>query len=687
MSRYRGRMTQQNADVPSLRWGLLAAGNIAATFAAGVSHCRLGSLAAVASRSLEKAQAFADKNGVPRAHGSYEELLADPDVDAVYVSTPHPQHAEWAIKALRAGKHVLCEKPLGVSAAEVAAMFDEAEANGRVLLEAFMYRNSPLTARLDALVREGTVGEVRLIEASFSFRSEAPPEHRLYSNDLAGGGIMDVGCYCVSAARLLAGAASGKPFAEPTGVSGAAHLGQTGVDEWAVGTMKFDGGVVAQLRTGVRLAAHNGVTVHGSKGRIEVGGDVWVPMKQGGGATIRVTLGKDDVREERVETDQWLFGLEADAFARAVHNGGEPPHPAMNAADSLGNAVALDAWRKAVGLRYGFESAEKFPKTTLAGETLKKRDDAAMTYGKVAGVDKPVSRLVMGVDNQSTLPGAAALFDDYFERGGNAFDNAFVYEGGRCEATLGDWLKVRGVRDECVLIAKGAHTPYDRPAFVGVQLGISLDRLGVDHVELYCPHRDNEGVPVGEWADALHELVTSGRARAVGVSNWSLDRARAFDEYARKNGRTTLSAVSNNLSLARAIDVPWKGCRSFHETNDDYAAWRDYLTQSGVASLAWSSQARGYFVPGRDLEEAELKRCWVSDDNAERRRRAFDLAEKKGVAPINVAAAWVLAQPFESFALIGPRRPGETRSSMAALSVQLSDAEVRWLNLEAESLG
>ena len=676
-------MNSRTNDSINLRWGLLAAGNIANAFAEGVKHSRSGTLAAVGSRSLDKAKAFADKHAVAAAHGSYEDLLADESVDAVYVSTPHPQHAEWTIKALRAGKHVLCEKPLGVNAAEAMTMFEAAAANGRVLLEAFMYRCSPLTAKIVELVRDGAVGDVQLVDAAFSFRAGDDPQSRLMSNKLAGGGILDVGGYAVSFARLIAGVAVGKPFADPAAVGGAAHSGATGVDEWAVATLKFDNGILAQIRTGVRLDARNGATVYGTAGRIEVA-EPWIPMKEGGRATIRVTRGKE-TEEIIVETDQWLYALEADAFAAAVANDGTAPHPMMSPADSLGNAHALDRWRRAVRLTYDFEKPGGFSKTTLAGEPLRKADDAPMTYGRVRGVDLAVSRLLVGCDNQGTLPQMAAMADDFFARGGNAFDTAHIYYGGHAERALGQWMRSRGVRDACFILGKGAHTPYNFPADVAPELRGSLRRLDTDRVELYCPHRDNEDVPVGEWVDALHEVVEGGLARAVGVSNWSLPRVRAFNDYAKENGKHALSAVSNNLSLARAIDVPWQGCASVHPDAEAWQQWRAYLADAELAHVAWSSQARGYFVPGRDLEEEELKRCWASDDNAERRTRAFALAEQKGVEPVAVAAAWVLGQPFESFAVIGPRTPTETRTSVASLAVTLTPGEMAWLNLEADS--
>ena len=183
-----------------LRWGILSTGRIARTFATALLGADGNRLAAVASRDGAKAAEFADAFPGTASHGSYESLLGDPGVDAVYVATPHPQHAEWTLRALQAGKAVLCEKPLGLNHAEVMAMQDAAAARGRFLMEAFMYRIHPQTDAFMRLVRDGAIGEVRHLEASFGYHAPFDAASRLFANDLAGGGIMDVGCYPLSAA-------------------------------------------------------------------------------------------------------------------------------------------------------------------------------------------------------------------------------------------------------------------------------------------------------------------------------------------------------------------------------------------------------------------------------------------------------------------------------------------------------
>src|ERR1700761_375516 len=241
-----------STSTSQLSWGIIGAGGIAGTFAQGLAKSRTGKLVAVGSRSQEGADAFAKKFGPLRAHSSYEALLADPEVQAVYISTPHPMHAEWCIKAARAKKHILCEKPLTLNHAEAMVVAEAARENGVLLMEAFMYRCHPQMAKLVELIRSGAIGQVGVIQASFSFHAGFNPEGRLFKNELGGGGILDVGCYVTSISRLIAGAAQGKPFAEPLRLAGFANLHPDAkTDLYAVASAEFPGGILAQLATGV----------------------------------------------------------------------------------------------------------------------------------------------------------------------------------------------------------------------------------------------------------------------------------------------------------------------------------------------------------------------------------------------------------------------------------------------------
>jgi aryl-alcohol dehydrogenase-like predicted oxidoreductase len=270
------------------------------------------------------------------------------------------------------------------------------------------------------------------------------------------------------------------------------------------------------------------------------------------------------------------------------------------------------------------------------------------------------------------------IFDDFFERGGNAFDSAYEYGDGYQERLLGQWMRNRGIRDEVFVIGKGAHTPYCDPENLTSQLHESLDHLQTDHVDLYFMHRDNPAVPVGEFIDVLDEHYQAGRIREHGVSNWTIERFEAANAYARATGKHPLSALSNHFGLAQAHDLPWAGCR--HVTD---AASKEWLTRTQTPLFPWSSQARGFFARAdrHDPSDPELVRCYYSDDNFRRLQRVRALADARGVSPTSVALAYVLHQPFPTFALIGPRRLSETRTSTEALRVHLSPDEVDWLDL------
>ncbi|HEX8914960.1 MAG TPA: Gfo/Idh/MocA family oxidoreductase, partial [Humisphaera sp.] len=328
-----------------LRWGIIGTGAIAKTFAKGVQGSKSGTLVAVGSRDQKTADAFGDEFGVPRRHPSYDALLADPQVQAVYISTPHPMHKEWAVKAAAAKKHVLCEKPIGVSAAEAEEIVAAARANDVFLMEAFMYRCHPQIDRLLDLVRGGAIGRVRVIQATFSFHwpVEYDAKSRLLSPDLAGGGILDVGCYPTSFCRLVAGAANGKPFDEPTELVATGFLGRTGVDEWTVASAKFPGDILAQLATGVQCDQDNCCRVYGSEGWIHVP-DPWIPSRDGSPSRLILNVRGRPAQEIVVEPPAGLYSLEADVVAANVGRR-QAPTPAMSWDDTLGNMRLLDRWR------------------------------------------------------------------------------------------------------------------------------------------------------------------------------------------------------------------------------------------------------------------------------------------------------------------------------------------------------
>ncbi|ACQ78820.1 oxidoreductase domain protein [Beutenbergia cavernae DSM 12333] len=660
------------------RWAILGPGSIAARFASQLPHSEHGVLAAVASSDPDRALAFAEQHGAG-VTGDYATILGRDDVDAVYVSTVHTTHARLTIAALEAGKHVLCEKPLAPNHGSVMAMVDAARGSGRVLLEAYMYRFHPLTRQILELVASGAVGELQHVDASFSFHA-GRTTGRLFDPALAGGGILDVGGYPVSYARAIAGAAAGRAFVEPTALSARGTIGETGVDEWTVADLTFPDGVTASVRTGVRLADPTTVTIYGSRGSVTLTDPWTLGAGDGASATLRVV----GAEPQQIETGPaFPYALEADAVALAAWSGAaDVPEASLD--DSLGTARVLQQWRDAIGLVYPFEDDDA-DVPTVSGRplALPTPGTATIPHGTIDGVGD-LSRLVMGCDNQPDLAHASALFDAFVEAGGSAFDTAYIYGGGRHEVLLGRWMANRGVRDDVVVIAKGAHTPHCDPESIPRQLTESLDRLGTDHADLYLMHRDNPAVPVGEFVDVLDAEVRAGRVRAFGGSNWTPERLDEANAYASAHGKTGFAVVSNHFGLAEAYDVPWTGCE--HATD---AASRAWLTERQMPLLPWSSQARGFFA-GRahpdDRSDAELVRCYYSPENFERLHRAGKLAAGRGVATTAVALAYVLAQPFPTFPLIGPRSIAELRSSLEATRVALTPEEVAWLDLRTDSV-
>ncbi|MBZ9705689.1 aldo/keto reductase [Mesorhizobium sp. ESP7-2] len=662
-----------------IRWGILGPGGIAKAFAGGVAGSHTGKLVAIGARNPGK-PGLAESFPGARVLDGYDALLADSEIDAVYIAVPHPGHVQWAIRAAEAGKHVLCEKPLALTAFEADAMMHAARKAGIFLGEAFMYRLHPQTLQLVDLIKSGVIGEIRMIKSSFGFAMpDFMPQHRLYANDLAGGGILDVGGYPVSMVRLIAGAAAGTPFAEPDKVAGAAHLGQSGVDEWASALLHFPGGIVAEVSCSISLNQDNVLRIFGTKGRIEVP-DFWFA-----GGDRDVGLGRIDVigadgAQETISVNEkrHVYSFEVDAAGEAIRAGRQEfAWPGMGWADSLGTLRVLDRWRAAVGLEYEIEKAS-LRTNTISGRPLRP-GGTAIGKRTIPGLAKPASVVALGFEDFRTFSSGSILLDAFFEAGGNLFDTGYVYGGGYTETLLGQWLRNRGVREQSVVIAKGAHSPLCYPDVIAKQLAQSLDRLQTDHVDVYFMHRDNPDVPVGEFVDAMDREVKAGRIRGpFGGSNWTMQRMDEAIAYAERTGKQKPGVLSNNFSLAEMLEPIWAGCVT--SSTDDWKAW---LTSRQMPNFAWSSQGRGFFTDraGRDRRDSEeLVRVWYSERNFGRRDRAIELAARLRKSPIHIALAYVLNQPFPSVPLIGPRTLGELDDSLRALDIALSPAELEWLD-------
>jgi len=310
----------------AVKWGIVSTAHINRLFLAGVRESPDVKILAVASRDARRAEDYARKNGIERAYGSYDALLADPDVEAVYISLPNSMHIDMTVRALEAGKHVLCEKPLSRRAAEVERAFDVAERQDRLLMEAFMYRHNPQTRLLTELVAQQAVGRVRVIRAVFGFVAHDPANVRLIAG-LDGGALMDVGCYCVSGSRLIAG--------EPERVMGEQALGGDGVDVAFAGVMRFRGDISAHFDAGLALASRDLLEIVGDQGTLRLT-DPWHCRRPG----IDL-LREDEDKDERIEIEPAnSYRLEAENMSAAIR--GEAPL-LLARADAVGQAKAIEA--------------------------------------------------------------------------------------------------------------------------------------------------------------------------------------------------------------------------------------------------------------------------------------------------------------------------------------------------------
>jgi predicted dehydrogenase len=311
----------------AVKWGIVSTADINRKVIPGLHASEKADLVAVASRDQARADEYAHLWEIPRAYGSYEELYADPEIEAVYISLPNAMHVEWSIKALEAGKHVLCEKPLTRHPKQAKKAFDAADKAGRILSEAFMWRHNPQTKRLKQLVDDGAIGELRLIRSVFSYSLYDAENIRL-STDLEGGALMDVGCYNVSGSRLLGG--------EAEHVFGEAWFGPSGTDWVFTGTMRFPGNVIATFDCGTALPERDELEAIGSEGSLFLD-DPWHA------ANAVIELRRAD-GVERIELDHAdSYQLEVENVSDAIRGEGEL---LLGREDALGQARTLKALHK-----------------------------------------------------------------------------------------------------------------------------------------------------------------------------------------------------------------------------------------------------------------------------------------------------------------------------------------------------
>ena len=309
----------------TLKWGLLSTARINRALITPLRASKRNYLSAVASRTQKSADAYAREKKIPRAHGSYESLLADPEIDVVYISLPNHLHAEWTIKAVQAGKHVLCEKPLALSVDDVDAVQAAAHKHGRVVMEAFMYRHHPQTLKVQEIVNSGSLGTLKLVRGSFSFILSREGDIRLLDPAMGGGSIWDIGCYPISYARSVLGE-------NPLEVFGWQVTGPTGIDETFVGQMKFANDVLMQFDSSFVIPHHSFIEIIGSAATLSIPR----PFKPEENEKIYLT------RAEKTETikvkGQELYIGEVENMAEAILLGHEPR---ISLDDSRGNVMVI----------------------------------------------------------------------------------------------------------------------------------------------------------------------------------------------------------------------------------------------------------------------------------------------------------------------------------------------------------
>jgi len=323
----------------TIRWGILGTGSIACKFAEGLQSASGAVLTAVGSRAQDTADKFGDKYGVPHRHGTYETLANDPDVDVIYVATPHPLHKDNSILCLESGKAVLCEKPFTINKKEAETVVTAARRKNLFLMEAMWTRFLPLMVRLRDLLSAGTIGEVRLVQADFGFRANVNPKSRLFDPALGGGALLDVGVYNVSLASMVLGA-------EPTDLAAQAELGSTGVDEQLGCVLKYPGGRLAVLSTAIRTTTPMEATIIGTEGYVRLHSMWWR------GSRMTVHTKGDDVIDLPFEGNGYNY--EAEEVGRCLRDGRLESDVAP-LDESLAVMRTLDRIRAAVGLKYPME--------------------------------------------------------------------------------------------------------------------------------------------------------------------------------------------------------------------------------------------------------------------------------------------------------------------------------------------
>lgn len=665
----------------NIRWGIIGTGSIATAFAHSIKYSDNSSLVAVHGRNEKKLGDFCKKFEV-EAINEANNLFTANHIDAVYIATPHSTHYDYSLSAIRNKKHILCEKPLTINHLESMVLLNLAKESNVFLMEAFMYRVHPQTANiLDSLeVFKGSTEEI-IIESSFGFTAELSESHRLRNPMLGGGAILDVGCYPLSMSKLVAGRLQDISFSDPISIEASGRLDSTGVDLQSTATLVFSEKIKAIISCAIDEEYSNNLIV--SSGDIKiVASQPWhCGQFQDGKSSIEIYKNNELIKSIPFEDKVGLFTREINHASECISRN-EIESRFISHADTQSNMLWLEKWRQQLDIICPLSTFEMSPVPASKFYSIQK---AKLQNTQIEGIDKTASRLALGCDNQTSDLHAFTMFDHFFGAGGRIFDTAYIYNNGKGDKYLGDWINSRNIEKEVIVLGKGAHTPDCEPKFIRPQIEESLSRLNINKIDIFCLHRDNSEVPVAEFMDALNEVRAEGLIGSIGASNWELDRFSEARDYALKNNMEPFSVLSNNFSLAEMVDPVWPGCVGVKNK------YLEYLLENKIMLFPWSSQARGFFIEKKEITSnehfsnpslEEEKRVWHSDKNLKRREACFDIAKRRQVQPIQVALAYVIQKSSLIFPLVGPRTIMEAESSIAATQLNLTEEEMKELVID-----
>ena len=664
-----------------IKWGIIGSGNIADAFAHSVKYCQDSDLVSVFGRNEEAVKQFSSKFTI-KSYTNLDSFFTSDEIDAVYIATPHSSHFTYSLEAIKNNKHILCEKPLTMNYLESMTLLSLAKEAKVFLMEAYMYRTHPQTFNiLHHLDLFKNTQEKIFIESSFGFSAELPKEHRLRNPLLGGGAILDVGCYPLSMVKLIAGNLQGMPFADPESIIATGRLDETGVDLQSEAHLVFSDQIEAKISCAIDEEYSNDLKIKSGNLELVVEQPWHCGQFQDGNSSIKILDSGNLIKEVSYLDTVGLFTREIDHASKCIQE--EKFESALvSHADTQSNMLWLDKWRQEVKIKCPYESFENSPIPASRFYLMQKTQ---FQNTAIKGIEKNASRLALGCDNQTSSLHAFTMFDHFYGAGGRIFDTAYIYNNGKGDKYLGDWINSRNLEKDIIVIGKGAHTPQCEPQFIRPQILESLERLNIETLDIFCLHRDNPDIPVSEFMDALDEVKSEGLINLIGASNWDLERFSEARDYAQLNNKEPFTALSNNFSLAEMVDPVWPGCVG---VNNQYI---NYLIENQIMLFPWSSQARGFFIEKKEITSnehfsnpslEEEVRVWHNEKNLKRRAKCFEIAKQKNLQPIQVALAYVVQKSSLIFPLIGPRTIFETNSSIEATQINLSAQEMIDLSID-----